>query len=340
MTGMVLAYDNIPPAERFAAWRALSEEVSIPVELRSDHEDDFDATMRGVGLGEVSLSYTSVPSLRNSRSAAHIRRSDPELYHLLLVVRGETDLSHAGCNTTLGRRQFMLTSTSRPYHGASVRGRVEEMSVAIRPALLPFPPGELDRLLGRSLSGREGIGAMLADFLTRLATEGDRLRPSDAPRLGTVLLDLLTALLAHELDAGEGRDTTAVTPESRRRALFLRIEDFVQRNLHRPELSPASVAAAHHISLRYLYRLFEQRGHTVSAWIRAQRLERCCRDLADPAQSATPIHAIAARWGFSHAADFSRAFRGAYGVAPRDFRQEALVAGRQGSPRRSPAYLT
>ncbi|WP_254885799.1 helix-turn-helix domain-containing protein [Streptomyces sp. NA02950] len=337
---MALHYDNIPPTERFAAWRALADEVSIPVELRSDHEHDFDATMRGVGLGDVQLSYTSMPSLRNHRSAAHIRRSDPGLYHLLLVVRGETDLSHAGWNTTLGVRQFMLTSTSHPYHGASVRGRVEEMSVAIRPSLLPFPAAELDRLLGRRLSGREGIGAMLADFLTRLATEVDGLRPSDAPRLGTVLLDLLTALLAHELDAGDGVNAPAITPESRRRTLFLRIEDFVQRNLHRPELSPASVAAAHHISLRYLYRLFEQEGHTVSAWIRGQRLERCCRDLADPAQSDTPIHAIAARWGFSHAADFSRAFRGAYGVAPRDFRQEALVTGRQGSPRQSPAYLT
>ncbi|WP_236075813.1 helix-turn-helix domain-containing protein [Streptomyces coffeae] len=337
---MVLPYDNIPPAERFAAWRARCDEASIPIELRSDHEHDFRATMSGVGLGDVSLSCTSVPSLRNHRSAAHIRRSDPELYHLMLVVRGETDLSHAGHHTTLGVRQFMLISTSQPCHGTSVRGRVQEMSVAIRPSLLPFPAVELDRLLGRCLSGRKGIGAMLADFLTRLATEAEGLRPSDAPRLGTVVLDLLTAMLAHELDTGEGRSAAAITPESRRRALFLRIEDFVQRNLHRPELSPAWIAATHHISLRYLYRLFEQEGHTVSAWIRGQRLERCCRDLADPAQSDTPIHAIAARWGFGHAADFSRAFRGAYGVAPRDFRQEALAGGRQGSPRRSPAYLT
>ncbi|MEU8823203.1 helix-turn-helix domain-containing protein [Streptomyces sp. NPDC048636] len=338
---MVSRIDDIPPAERFAAWRALADEVTIPVELRSDHENDFAALMRGVGLGEVTVAFTSVPSLHNERTSVHIRRSDPQLYHLNLVVRGETDLDHGGHHTTLGPRQFMLTSTSTPYRGESVRGRVDELTVGIAPALLPFAPSDLRLLLGRPLSGQTGIGAMLADLLTRLATETDGYGPADGPRLGTVVLDLLTALLAHELDAGPvGHAEAAVTPEGRRRTLLLRVQEFVRRNLHDPELSPASIAAAHHISVRYLYRLFEQQGHTVSAWIRGQRLERCCRDLADPALGETPIHAIAARWGFGHAAEFSRAFRGAYGVPPRDFRQEALGAGRQGSPRRNPACLT
>ncbi|MCQ8831948.1 helix-turn-helix domain-containing protein [Streptomyces malaysiensis] len=325
-----LQIDDIPPAERFAAWRALCELAAIPMELRSDHEHDFRATVRGgMGLGEVMLTYTSVPSLRNERTAAHIRRSDPELYHLRLTLRGESDVCHGDGEATVGARQFMLTSTSVPYQAVCERGRVDGMTVTLRPSLLPFPVTELQRLIGRRLSGRSGIGAMLADFLTRLATESDRYGPADAPRLGAVAVDLLNALLAHELDAGaEACAENRLTPESRRRTLRLRIQEFVRQNLHRPGLSPVSIAAAHHISLRYLYRLFEEQGHTVSAWIRAQRLERCRHDLADPALGDTPIHVIAARWGFSHAADFSRAFRGAYGVPPRDFRRLALATNR------------
>lgn len=321
--------DDIPPAERFAAWRALCELTSIPMELRSDHEHDFRANVRGgVDIGEVMLTYTSVPSLRNERTAAHIRRSDPELYHLRLTLSGESDVCHGDAETTVGARQFMLTSTSTPYLAVCERGRVDGMTVTLRPSLLPFPPAQLQLLLGRRLSGRSGIGAMLADFLTRLATESDAYGPADAPRLGTVAVDLLNALLAHELDGAEARAENRLTPESRRRTLRLRIQEFVRQNLDRPGLTPASIAAAHHISLRYLYRLFEEQGHTVSAWIRAQRLERCRRDLADPALGDTPIHVIAARWGFSHAADFSRAFRSAYGVPPRDFRHRAHAANR------------
>src|SRR5262249_25117873 len=155
---------------------------------------------------------------------------------------------------------------------------------------------------GRRLSGHRGIGAMLADVLIRLAAESEGYRAADAPRLGTVVLDLITALLAHELDTDAEAEAThaRADPESHRRALVLRIQAFIQRNLHSSELPPAAIAAAHHISVRYLYRLFERQGLTVAAWIRAQRLERCCHDLDDPAQSAIPIHAIAARWGFSH----------------------------------------
>ncbi|GAA2318077.1 AraC family transcriptional regulator [Streptomyces violaceusniger] len=322
--------DDIPPAERFAAWRALCELTSIPMELRSDHEHDFRAHVRGgVDIGEVMLTYTSVPSLRNERTAAHIRRSDPELYHLRLTLRGESDVCHGDAETTVGARQLMLTSTSAPYLAVCERGRVDGITVTLRPSLLPFPPADLRRLLGQRLSGRSGIGAMLADLLTRLATESDTYGPADAPRLGTVVVDLLNALLAHELDAGAEADAeNRLTPESRRRTLRLRIQEFIQQNLDRPDLTPASIAAAHHISLRYLYRLFEEQGHTVSAWTRAQRLERCRRDLADPALGDTPIHVIAARRGFGHAADFSRAFRSAYGVPPRDFRHRALAANR------------
>ncbi|MFD0385553.1 helix-turn-helix domain-containing protein [Streptomyces stramineus] len=58
------------------------------------------------------------------------------------------------------------------------------------------------------------------------------------------------------------------------------------------------MAAAHHISLSYLHRLFETEATTVAAWIRHQRLERARHDLGDTTQRHIPVHAIAARWGF------------------------------------------
>ncbi|MEU9123638.1 helix-turn-helix domain-containing protein [Streptomyces sp. NPDC048506] len=64
---------------------------------------------------------------------------------------------------------------------------------------------------------------------------------------------------------------------------------------------------------------------TVAAWIRRRRLDAARGDLADPALDAVPIHAIAARWGFPRAAVFTRAFRSAYGIPPRDYRCQRLI---------------
>ncbi|TLS44797.1 helix-turn-helix domain-containing protein [Streptomyces montanus] len=321
MIATVFRNDDLPPAERFEAWREMSDQASVPMEIRCDHKDDFRAAARTVVLDAVDVCYTSIPSVRAYRTPRHIRRSDPELYHLRLNVSGETELSQADRETRIGVRQFALFNTSRPYQGANTQGRVDAAVVRFPRALLPFPEARVDELAARRLDGREGIGALLADFLTRFVKDADSYPASDAPRLGTALFDLVTALLAHELEA-----ESSVAPESRQRALNLHVRAFIQRHLGDPELSPAAVAAAHHISLRYLYRLFEPQEHTVAAWIRAQRLERCRADLADPAQRATAIQTIATRWGFTHPADFSRAFRTAYGVPPRDYRRATLSA--------------
>lgn len=105
-----------------------------------------------------------------------------------------------------------------------------------------------------------------------------------------------------------------------------RVQDYIRQNLHDPELTPPVIAAAHNISLSYLHRIFQEqtRGEPVAAWIRRRRLENAHRDLANPALRGTPIHVIAARWGYRRPSDFTRAFRGAYGMSPRDYRQQTV----------------
>lgn len=81
------------------------------------------------------------------------------------------------------------------------------------------------------------------------------------------------------------------------------------------------------ISLSCLHRIFEQsQGETVAAWIRGRRLESARRDLAAPSLHKTPIHAVAACWGIPRASDFTRAFRAAYGLPPKEYRLQALSA--------------
>lgn len=77
------------------------------------------------------------------------------------------------------------------------------------------------------------------------------------------------------------------------------------------------------MSLRAVHQLFHDEGLTVGGYIRGRRMERCRRDLADPALASHPVAAIAARWGFTNAADFTRAFRAAHGMPPAAYRRSA-----------------
>ncbi|MFE1797311.1 helix-turn-helix domain-containing protein [Streptomyces sp. NPDC059517] len=163
--------------------------------------------------------------------------------------------------------------------------------------------------------------AAASQFLLLLARHLHGLGPLDTARLAGRMLEVLTAALADALD-----DRNTVPPTGGPPTLSGRIHAFIQENLGDPGLTPDTIAAAHHISLRYLHKLFHAEGHTVAAWIRERRLEQCRRDLADPALSDLPIRAIAARWGFTSPAHFSQAFRSAHGLSPRQFRHRSTMA--------------
>jgi AraC-like DNA-binding protein len=188
------------------------------------------------------------------------------------------------------------------------------------PSLLPLSRGRIRQLAAVRIPATAGLGDLTSQFLLQLGRNVDHYSPAEAARLSTAALEVLATRLARELDVGDWG-----TPESRRHALLTTVQAFIQQHLGDPQLSPATIAAAHHISLRALHQLFHDEGLTVAGWIRRRRLECCRRDLSDPGLALRPVAAIATRWGFSSASDFTRAFHAVHGLPPSQYRRFARV---------------
>ncbi|MGV9308094.1 AraC-like ligand-binding domain-containing protein [Nonomuraea sp. NPDC003727] len=316
----VFRSDDVPAADRFDHWHDLVNRTHAPLDMQSDHRKDFWAAQRLLDLGAVSVWLTAFKPMRFRRTPRLIRQSDPEGVHLSLPTKGPLRTTRGHHEIEYGPYDLCIFDTSRPaeFQAGDVPGRHAGIGVEIPKALLHLPGKSLDTLVVRKLSMREGFGALLTHFLGQLARGTDAYRPSDGPRLGTVAVDLVSALFAQALDADD-----ALPPETRQRSLLLRIHAFIEHNLADRALTPAAIAAQHHISVRYLQLLFQQQGETVMGRIRRRRLERCRADLGDASLRALPISAIARRGGFATPADFSRAFRSAYGVPPSEYRHAA-----------------
>ncbi|WP_165984501.1 helix-turn-helix domain-containing protein [Streptomyces sp. YIM 98790] len=317
--------EQVTAAERFPLWGDVTCQSHARCLLRSADKDDFLARMRLLDLGEIQLSALAFPHLQVARPSRLIRQGDPERYLVNCISGGDGSVSTSGSGstdtgTTFRAGDVVMLDTSRPYWGDfnGLPDRWSHLVIQIPHTLVPLPEREVRRLLAVPFPAGGGMGGTFRRWLADLTQRADEFTPEDLPTLASVTTDLLTCLLARSLDA-----ETAVAPESRRSALRVRVRDFIGRNLADPSLSPAGIAAAHHISVRHLYTLFEEDGTTPAAWIRARRLEHCRRDLADPALRHRPVHAVAARWGFTDPAHFSRIFRAAYGLPPRDWRQYA-----------------
>ncbi|MER6524270.1 helix-turn-helix domain-containing protein [Streptomyces sp. NPDC001508] len=325
MLTTVLDTARVRPADRTAAWTEVTglALVTTLISFRAREPEQVSARIQTLALGPVQLSVMSYSPLSSRRTARLIRQSDPELYQLGLTVAGRQEIEQARSSAALGPGDMVLYDSSRPFTAVSGPPPCGTRTLLLQfpRRLVPLPEKDVAPLCGTVLNARTGVGRLLSLMLTGLVeTHGD-LTPGDTVRLGNTAVDLTAALLAHH-----GGRQDVLPAESRRRALFEEISAFLVAHLHDPGLKPDTVAAAHFVSTRYLHRVFQQHGITMGEFVRQQRLARCRRDLADPAQRTVPVAVIGARWGYPAPSDFTRAFRTALGMTPTEYRAIAQPA--------------
>ncbi|MCE7082940.1 helix-turn-helix domain-containing protein [Streptomyces sp. ST2-7A] len=309
---------ELPIEERTDAWQETLSRALVTTHNKFPEDEPFTARLKATALGPAQLSSMTYTGLVSWRTQALIRKSDPELYQIAVVRSGRQGIEQERRLAVIDPGDMVLYDSSRPFEATVAPGAEPSTSLVLQfpRRLLPLPEHRVAALLALPLPGRKGMGRMLSRFLMSLDEDSHACTPRDRARLGVTGLDLIAGAVAHHLDREQD-----LPPDSRQHLLFLRITSFIHEHLNAPDLDPVTIAAAHHISLRTLHRLFSRHGTSVAAFIRQQRLQRSRRDLADPRLNHLGIRAVAARCGFFHPADFTRAFHTAYGMPPSEYRR-------------------
>jgi AraC-like DNA-binding protein len=310
---MSVVFDTtqIAPGDRFEGWQEAAERCFFPMSIRRRTVAPFAGRLVGNELHAIDVFRVSAMPNDCLRTPAGIAARDPEQLQLHVLRTGRCEVAQDDREDVLTAGSMTTLDSSRPWALRAVEP-FDLLVFAVPKALLrPFGDA-LSRGTATTIGGDTGLGSLVVPFALGLA---DRLEDGSIgagrDELGETLLGLLRALA---LDGpGEPRGAPPAP-------LLAQVKAHIERNLGDPALGPATIAAAHFISPRYLHRLFQAEGCTVSEWIRRARLERCRRDLADPALARETILAIATRWGMPDAAHFSKVFRGAYGCSPREYR--------------------
>jgi AraC-like DNA-binding protein len=313
---VLIRTSDVPPAYRYDAWRSVVCDTLGPLDFRSDPDVPLAGEIEAGHLGPVSVGrvQTSTPHSVH-RTPGLIRRGSAELYRVVLAMSGNPRLEQDGRAAQLRPGEFAIYDFARPYELA-YDSAVQLAVFGFPRDLLALPPDSAGQLTAVAINADHGTSALASLLLRRVVLDLESYRPASAARLCTVVMDLVTAAIAERAGQAE-----TLPIESRERNLLLRVHAFIEQHLGEADLSPGTVAAAHHVSVRYLHRLFEAHDTTVAAWVRRRRLERCRRDLADPALGAVPVSTVAATWGLPDPAHFSRLFRKAYGLSPAEYRR-------------------
>ncbi|MFH8841839.1 helix-turn-helix domain-containing protein [Streptomyces sp. NPDC017868] len=269
------------------------------------------------------------PTASSSRSGWLVRMlselpdtDDSNHVYLGVHVRGAVTVGRERARTLLEPNDLVFCDPARR-HLLRFGEDCQMIFFRVPRCYLGVSESELDRVLGVPVRGGEGIGALASDFLTALAAKAEFRRSTIGDRRARTAVHLLSVLVVELLEA----DTTdaADDPSGAGNEMLSRIHAHIEEHLMDPDLSPESIARAHHISVRYLQKLFQNDGSTVSQWVRQRRLEACRFELGRSTRRIT-MAAMAHRWGFSSPSHFSRTFRGAYGMTPSEWQALATSA--------------
>ncbi|MEV0713868.1 helix-turn-helix domain-containing protein [Asanoa sp. NPDC050611] len=232
----------------------------------------------------------------------------------------------AGRHEQLGHRQvvrpgaLMMVDLSAPYDFSwSGTGAAGCLQIPIDDVGLPI---DVIRRAAVNLRASPLYGAVTS-HVAQLVREPRRLSThSAADMFGRASTELARALLASAAPAEP--HARAVLAET----LLARVRLYVRQHLADPELSPAAIAAAHHISVRYLYRICADADLRLEQWIISERLRRAREELLRPESQQLTIANIARRWGFRDPSHFARRFHRMYGVTPTELRRDRATASK------------
>lgn len=310
--------EDRPPAEQYPYWREVLCEAFTALDPVAAGVGTFESRVAIKDLLDVTVSDVRSRAQTVYRREREIRRNPSEYFFANLQLEGHCVVRQDGREAHIGPGDFYIVDTTRRYELAFDDWRI----LCIRlPRQLLMPRLAVPHAATAVRLHDDGALGSVAGTYMRSLLHCSEAVPVEAQQ---TMIDTLGNLLSIAL--GATVDTRERSGEAVREGLRATIARHVAARIADPSLDVASVAAQFRISPRYLHRLFEGQDRSFTQWVADQRLARCARDLADPAQAQVPISTIADRWGYADLSNFCRVFQRHHGMSAGEYRRRMTPA--------------
>jgi AraC-like DNA-binding protein len=338
--------DVVAESRRFDYWRELVSSNLISVTIDRGACSAFYGSLLTCEIGSSRLLHVSSTSQCVTRTGQRASQDRQNLYLLNYLAVGRGSTSQHGNFHDLASGDFFIHDSSSP-GTLQLLGDFEMLTLSLSRPLVDRYFARAQYLCSAPLSvHRSAAGRVAADMLQSLAKNclqmhGERFDPAaERPEVPGENLEL--AGESHK-PLGENLKPESLEPviesllgivgtayglqnlpcrgaSTPHAVLLMRIRNHILAHLDDEDLSPSRIAADHRISGRYLSKLFENEGTTVSKWIWIQRLEASRRALSLAEFADRNVSELAYACGFNDMSHFSYSFRKRFGCTPRQYR--------------------
>src|SRR5262245_34851418 len=317
-------YAGKPSGPRYEQWREeyARQWLSADFEpLEGEHlVNEFAGTMHSF-LGISTLRGTPLKTTRRDDVAGEAR----DWMYFVIASGARLEARQRGRLSEVREGQMVLLSNREPAWLTQTKG--SRWSLRLPHRLLKDLSRNIEDKLARPLTASPELGDLLLRQMETAHRFGPKLGLMENHVVAQHLLDLAGLCLGIDRDAAHIAEQRGLAA-----ARFDAIKSDILQQIGMPGLNPASIAARHGVSVRYVQHLFERAGTSFTAFVNEQRLRLAYRLLREPSHRWRKMSDIAAAAGFPDVSYFNRACKGRFGATPRDIRAAMLETFRAGEP--------
>ncbi|TAK99140.1 MAG: helix-turn-helix domain-containing protein [Rhodospirillaceae bacterium] len=301
---------EMPAASRFEAWRESMAPLLDVAPATEGAAGAFFGEFESYLVGPLVMGGTTYDAHRYGRSPERIARDGLNHYHLNLHLAGGVWIRVGDREFVVGPNDITLFDFAKPFEGRSEKSSLLVVAIPRDALEALLPPGSRH---GVVLRGNTGLGALLGDFMKSLAVRLPNMTMEEASAAAAGSITLIAACFRPSM-AVFNQTAGATSTETQRE----QIRHYIDNNLHQP-LTIKDICKAFGVSRPSLYRMFAPYGG-VARYVRDQKLSRAFTRLMNPLERHRRIAEIGFEAGYQSEAPFSRAFRMAFGLSPKDVR--------------------
>ena len=305
-----------PADKQLLSWRDRVGHIVDVLPSKAQVADGFSASIDRYTLGDFIFTDSHTDSLVLERSVTRVSMDKRRDYVFHLVVQGGignitgVNKKRGAANAVQGIVAFDL---NQPF--LVDRPACQVLSLFVPKSLVDSDFPDAEAIHGRIIERDSPLPRLVFDHMVSLSRDLPSMHPQEATDAVQVGAQLLVAAFQKQVRVN-GKARAAMQS-----AVLGKIRRFVDANLHQSALTPSSIVDALELKRATVYRWFDHEGG-LGTYIRNRRLREAADEMIRFPHRA--ITEIAYGLGFKSASDFTRAFRRAYGLSPRDARAQAF----------------
>ena len=311
----IFSTGEVHPRDRLTYWRDEASKAYVVHDFSSNVGRSFRGIIRAGTLDVLSLALFESDPCTVSRTQRCLRQDGDDDLLVCMQTGGSMTVHQDGRDAPLAVSDMVLIEPRRPF-SLSIRAGNRSLVVKVPRKELQARMGDITRLTGRTISGRQPVAALASGFLAMLPERIDALSGATGAKVAHQTLDLVALAFAANAPTGH------IALSSRREVALVRLKAAIESALYNDTLKPADAAAAAGISVRYANALLAEEGTSLERYVVSRRLQHCHRALLDPAQARRTVSDIAYSHGFSDVSHFTRRFKAQFGCSPSECRRQ------------------